>query len=177
MSSNTAIAAALQRCDWAGHGFRLATAAPATATPPPTPGLFHLALRCEQPGSGATISLVAVHLYPLPPQEGAAAAAAPPPPPAPRHEAQLVRGAVDAALAELRQLCPAVVAGRRDRSLARALPVVAAAAAGILRRAVDSAAAGQACAALGVGPQDLEAVLLQRLGEAVAAAEGAASQG
>lgn len=45
-------------------------------------------------------------------------------------QAQLVRAALEGALADLKQQCPAVVSSRRERSLERALPLIGDALAG-----------------------------------------------
>ena len=58
---------------------------------------------------------------------------APPPSPSLRIDAQarLVRQALEAALAQLKRQCPAVVCSRRERSLGRALPLLSKALAGV----------------------------------------------
>jgi hypothetical protein len=59
-------------------------------------------------------------------------------------QARLVRGALEGALVQLKQQCPAVVCSRRERSLARALPLLSKSLAGV-RAGSAAGRAGRGC--------------------------------
>lgn len=165
--------AALPRVDWTGHGIKFL----AVNTDPSTPGPLEVTLQSAQPESLATIVALVVHLYPEPVLQESSetrgkGAAGSYPRLAERHEGVLIRGAVGAALAHLKQQCPGVMSSRRERSLSRALPVVSSAVAGILLRAVGEGVLEEACQALGTEPQDLVDKLQLALEEVVTAQDG-----
>lgn len=111
---------------------------------------------------------------------------------------RLVRDALEGALRQLKPQCPAVVSSRRERSLARALPTLGSALAGILLRSEEALQPGlhgygvggeeeeawedagsgggdagvgplhQACAMAGCEPEGLEPAIGQLLEAAVA---------
>jgi hypothetical protein len=89
-------------------------------------------LQSAQPRSGARFAAAVVHLTPCHYQS--AAQGGPPPPLAPSHEQRLVRLALEGALAALKTQCPAVVNSRRERSLARATPLLSKSLAGERRQ-------------------------------------------
>lgn len=116
-------------------------------------------------------------------------------------QARLVRAALEAALQQLKRQCPGVVSSRRERSLARALPLLSQALARVLLASEQAVPGGdgeeedgeegddgspleQACAMAGCQPEGLEGALGQLLEDAVAEAlgggageEGAAGEG
>ena len=111
-----------------------------------------------------------------------------------------MRAALEAALQQLKQRCPGVVSSRRERSLARALPLLSQALARILLASEQPPACGdddeelqeggdgeeggadgspleQACALVGCQPEGLEAAMGQLLEDAVADALGGGGGG
>lgn len=141
---------ALMRVDWGCFGFKLQGVAPSAKGP------ASLLLCCVQPDSGARMEALVVHLQPGDAAAEAAAGRAPPLTAA--SEGRAARGAVEAALRQLKAQCPAVVASRRERCLLRALPTLARAVGNIVQRSttVDdegSSLQAQACAMLGCGSE------------------------
>lgn len=104
-------------------------------------------------------------------------------------QSRLVRDALEGALQQLKQQCPAVVSSRRERSLGRALPMLSAALAGILLASEHACPDGsgdqeegeegsgsalqQACTMVGCQPEGLESALGRLLQDTVADALGA----
>ena len=111
-----------------------------------------------------------------------------------------MRAALEAALQQLKQRCPGVVSSRRERSLARALPLLSRALARILLASeqpppcgndeeelqegdggeeggADGSPLEQACALVGCQPEGLEAAMGQLLEDAVADALGGGGGG
>eukprot|EP00887_Chlorella_sp_A99_P003552 scaffold7.g3552.t1 len=162
---------AIEHCGWGAFGFKLQGVAPGAG------GAASLALACVQPESGAAIEAVVVHLQP------SEAYADKPMPLSSASEARMVRGAVEAALTDLKRQCPAVVASRRDRCLMRALPTLARAVASILGRSatVDEGSASleeQACAMLDCRPAELVGSLHSLLHKvATGSGEGGSAEG
>lgn len=117
-----AVVKALERCEWAAYGFSLVEVSPGGNGP------LTLALRCAQPRSGAALTAAVLHLQ----SEDVVGEATKGRPQtlAASHETRTVRAALEGALRELRAQCPGVMAGRRERSVMRAVPKVAAAVAG-----------------------------------------------
>jgi hypothetical protein len=171
---------ALRRVNWSGHGFKLrdirwggsgASSTPAAAAVVEEQGSVDpiaVVLQCEQPESKAFIAAIVVHLYcPITEeiaqttpssQDGSNAfqqqqrqkRVSCTPRVAPCHRRTLIRTAIDAALADLKQQCRSVISDRRERSLMKALPVVSSSVAGILSRALGENVLIEACQALRV---------------------------
>ncbi|KAL4425289.1 hypothetical protein ABPG75_009305 [Micractinium tetrahymenae] len=151
----------VERCEWPEYGFQLERAEGGADGP------IAAVLRCAQPASGASLAAAVVHLTPS--DYRAAAEGKQPPGLAPSRESQLVRAALEGALAHLKQQCPAVISSRRERSLERALPLISNALAGILLRSKQSDAYSgggaadeegsvlhAACSSLGCPPEGLQ---------------------
>ena len=120
----------LKKVRWTEYGFKWNTPPLHQQQQQDCFGPLHIQLQCEQPESGAFLPTVVIHLFPT----------STPTPTATSslntnannnarladlHQSILVRRAVDAAFQDLRTKCPGVVCNRRERSLARAVPVVA----------------------------------------------------
>lgn len=168
---NGALRDVLRRCAWPAHGFQL------VAVDSSAPGPLHLSLTCAQPRSGACIAAIVIHLLPAVADSaggqnrGAAAGCQGPSPKlSGRIESGIVRCAVDCALAQLKEQCPVVMADRRERSLGRAIPVVATAVAGILARSQRAETLEEVCRALELGPDRVQEGLEVALGEALSGA-------
>ncbi|PSC76824.1 hypothetical protein C2E20_0918 [Micractinium conductrix] len=170
----------VEKLDWPAFGFSLVGAEPTPEGP------ISVALRCAQPASGAALTAAVVHLTPCD-YSGAAAGKGLPALSA-SYEARLVKGALEGALRQLKAQCPAVVCSRRERSLARALPLLSQSLAGILlasERSEPYSTGGpahhegsvlqQACALVGCARAELEggiAALLQGVVGAALSGEG-----
>lgn len=91
-------------------------------------GALEARLACAEPRCGALITACVLHLTPCEYQSLAEAGQHPGLPKS--HEARLVSRALEAALQHLKQQCPALLSSRRERSLARSLPLLGSALAG-----------------------------------------------
>jgi hypothetical protein len=91
-------------------------------------GALEAQLACAEPRCGAHITACVLHLTPCEYQSLAEAGQHPGLPKS--HEARLVSRALEGALQHLKQQCPALLSSRRERSLARSLPLLGSALAG-----------------------------------------------
>jgi hypothetical protein len=152
--------AALRRVDWANRGFKLLEARAEAS-----PGGAYVAATLRSATRAPGLALEGV-LHLEPPARGPGA------PLPPGTCAGLARAALEAALAELRAACPAVVASRRERAADRAVPELAAALAPILLHPFsDQNVTAEACALLHASPASFKAALLCALVRAAAEPE------
>jgi hypothetical protein len=82
-------------------------------------------------------------------------------------QVRIVKAALEAALEDLKSVCPAVMASRRDRSMMRAVPAVAHAMAGIVRRSTSEGLKASVCKMLGCSADEMEGRVEARLWEAL----------